>query len=84
MKNEEFSCKSNEELSFLKYSEMQRNYSAKNVPDFQIFMRCSALYTAQKCSFSMDLADIKICKPLIINVFYFANSLNSYDAAYLL
>lgn len=26
----------------------------------------------------MDLADIKICKPLIINVFYFANSLNSY------
>ena len=23
MKNEEFSCKSNEELSFLKYSEMQ-------------------------------------------------------------
>ena len=26
----------------------------------------------------MDLADIKICKTLIINVFYFANSLNSY------
>lgn len=26
----------------------------------------------------MDLADIKICKMLIINVFYFANSLNSY------
>ncbi len=27
----------------------------------------------------MDLADIKICKTLIINVFYFANSLNSYE-----
>jgi len=26
----------------------------------------------------MDLADIKICKTLIINVFYFADSLNSY------
>ena len=54
------------------------NYSAKNIPDFQIFMRGSVLYTAQKCSFSMDLADIKICKTLIINIVYFADSLNSY------
>lgn len=30
----------------------------------------------------MDLADIKICKTLIINVFYFANSLNSYMISY--
>ena len=55
------------------------NYSAKNIPDFQIFMRGSVLYTAQKCSFSMDLADIKICKTLIINIVYFADSLNSYS-----
>lgn len=27
----------------------------------------------------MDLADIKICKTLIINVFYFVDSLNSYS-----
>ena len=26
----------------------------------------------------MDLADIKICKTLIINIVYFADSLNSY------
>ena len=28
----------------------------------------------------MDLADIKICKTLIINIVYFADSLNSYAA----
>lgn len=73
-----------EKITKFNYSITRSNYSAKNVPDFQIFMRCSVLYTAQKCSFSMDLADIKICKTLIINVFYFANSLNSYYSQLLL
>ena len=66
---------------FFLFCSVERNYSAKNIPDFQIFMRGSVLYTAQKCSFSMDLADIKICKTLIINIVYFADSLNSYCRA---